>query len=357
MPYPSCFAEMQSTVSQSIASSTSYSFQSETVWDKLNIAVEDFHGHFRVRCQSDNAVNSWMLAKSENGEVVSSSDKNPDTNFQIDVNAPFTDYELTVMVNNDTEEIPMVVNLKPDKDNLWVTPTPVFYTPFKNEPDRPYNTLVKNLYDQAGQAFTQGDQAKAIEFLKKALHIDATEPQVLAFLSKIQPSASSPASVDNNSGVTSLLAQAQQLEGANKKLEALKLYLAVLKLEPRNKKAQASVDRIQGEVLSILVKKLGNALEVHDAEASQSVLGQIKKINPNDKRIAGWQSQIDSFSQSNAQSRKSKADEAYNLGLDSYRKDDFSSAKEFWEETLQIDPSYLQAQQNLDRLNQDHPGL
>ena len=33
----------------------------------------------------------------------------------------------------------------------------------------------------------------------------------------------------------------------------------------------------------------------------------------------------------------------HNLGLDSYQKDDFVSAKKFWQEALKIDPKYLQA--------------
>jgi hypothetical protein len=266
-----------------------YRFHAETVWDKLNITVEDQNGHFKVICQSNNVVNGWTLSTGENDNIIARSDKSSDDNFEISVDTPFTPCELTVLVNNDAQEIPMVVSLSPDTENVWITPTP-------------------------------------------------------------SPTPSETRVVD-------LLNLAQKLEIGQNSLEALKLYLVVLKIDPHNKTAQAGLARIQDAVLAMLIKKLEHTLADHDAEASQSVLAQIKKLNPADKRIAGWQLQIDSFSQNSTQSRKAKADEAYNLGLDSYRKDDFSSAKKFWEETLQIDPNYLQARQNLDRLTQEHPGL
>jgi hypothetical protein len=220
-------------ISHSLAANTpiSYHFQSETVWDKLNITVEDFHGHFRVQCQSDNTVNGWMLTEGENDDLVSSSDKSPGDSFQIDVNAPFIPCELTVLVNNDTQEIPMVVGLAPEKERIWITPTP--------------NT---------------------------------------------QPTPSEKDLAD-------LLDQAQKLEKIQKRLEALKLYLTVLKLEPQNKVASTAVARIQDEVLAILIKRLELHLESHDAENSQSVLAQIKKLIPGDKRIEDWQKEIDSFAQ------------------------------------------------------------
>ena len=46
-----------------------------------------------------------------------------------------------------------------------------------------------------------------------------------------------------------------------------------------------------------------------------------------------------------------KADRAYNLGLDCYRKGDLDGAKRFWEETLSYQPGHFQAKRNLERLS------
>jgi len=96
--------------------------------------------------------------------------------------------------------------------------------------------------------------------------------------------------------ITNLLDQAQKLEKVQKRLEALRLYLAVLRLEPQNKAAAIAVAHIQDEVLNMLVQRLGYSLETRDVEASRSVLSQIEKLTPTDKRIADWQKQIDALS-------------------------------------------------------------
>jgi hypothetical protein len=215
--------------SQSNSKSTTYHFQSETIWDKLNIIVEDFHGHFQIHCQSDNTVNGWMLTQGDDDEIVSSSDKSPGDNFQIEVSAPFTSCELTVLVNDDTQEIPMVISLTPEKERIWITPTPV---PKPSESD-----------------------------------------------------------------IADLLVQAQKLEKVQKRLEALKLYLTVLKLDSANSIANKAVARIQDEVLAILIKRLEQNLKIHDSESAQLVLVQIRKLIPTDSRIIDWQRQINSFSQ------------------------------------------------------------
>ena len=56
-----------------------------------------------------------------------------------------------------------------------------------------------------------------------------------------------------------------------------------------------------------------------------------------------------------SQDQQAQADEAYNLGLDSYRKGDYAAARKFWEQTLKIQSNHLQAKRNLERLNKDHP--
>ena len=59
----------------------------------------------------------------------------------------------------------------------------------------------------------------------------------------------------------------------------------------------------------------------------------------------------------NEKEAQAKADQAYNLGLESYRKNDYAAAKKFWEDTLQILPTHAQARRNLERLQEDHPEL
>jgi Tfp pilus assembly protein PilF len=54
---------------------------------------------------------------------------------------------------------------------------------------------------------------------------------------------------------------------------------------------------------------------------------------------------------------RGRADQAYNLGLESYRKGNWAGAKSFWEQALKNDPNHLQSRKALERLQAEQPGL
>ena len=328
-----------------------YGFQTETVWAKLSITVIDFKNHFELECQSDNTMEGWVLTNRLNDKIIANSDEDSGNTFKINVSQPFSDYELTVFVQgNENEQIPMIINLTPEKDK--VTKLSV-YTPFVENPNRSYNTLVKSLYEQAGQAYGQDDNKSAINLLEKAEQVDPTEPQVLAFIAKLKPQTA-----DNSTEkfIADSLAKAQKAEADNKIHEAENWYAEVLEVAPKNQIAVDGIDRLQAKLLEQAANLIEKEIKDGDYPKAKTLLVKIKQDFPNDVRIKEWQNKIDQLSQGTTVSdSQSKADEVYNLGLDSYRKDDYVSAKKFWEETLQIDPHYIQAQQNLDRLNQEHP--
>jgi tetratricopeptide (TPR) repeat protein len=247
----------------------------------------------------------------------------------------------------------MLLELHPSQDALWATPTPTLYQVFQSNPNRPYNTLVKSLYEQATQAYAQGDTKAAIEFLEKALKVDPEEPQTLAFMTKIVPPLPKPTPEDP---VMGLITKAQKAEKEKDVTEARKCYLAALKLDPQNHSAREGIERIRNKALERSVRNLEDSLEAGDMQTAKTILAKIKAAFPHDPRISGWESLLKA-SHLNSANQKAKADAAYNLGLESYRKDDFASAKRFWEEAIEADPQYLQARQNLERLQRDHPEL
>jgi len=297
-----------------------------------------------------------VLADKRDNKTLSSNDNSPGTSFQLEVSQPFGNCELTVFVHGDNQQIPMIISLAPANESMWITPTPTLYEPFQIDPNRPYNTLVKNLYEQAGQTYGRGDIKSAVEFLEKAEKIDPTEPQVQVLMNKILPHPTKKPAKDLTDSIDALLAQAKKAEEEKKGSEARKCYLAVLKLDPKNQPARDGIERLRLNALEQSVKKLENSLNAGDVETAKMILAKIVEAFPKDARIAGWQDRIAQL-QTGHQDKKAKADTAYNLGLESYRRDDLVSAKKFWEEALQADPQYLQAQQNLDRLLREHPEL
>src|SRR5258708_7040940 len=130
-----------------------YHFQSDTVWAKLSVLVQDFHGRFRVEGQSDSPASRWFL-KNNKGQMIAHGDLDAQNRFQADIPRPFQgDFQLTVLINGDHAEIPAAIRLSPNADQILLTPTPPPYNPFEENPERPYNKIVKNFYDQAAQAY------------------------------------------------------------------------------------------------------------------------------------------------------------------------------------------------------------
>lgn len=330
-----------------------YHFTADTVWAKISVLVIDLNGSFQLECTGDNPLEGWVLTHRPTNTVVNDNQDNDSDSFRIKVNKPFDDYELTVFVNGQDAQIPMIVDLAPDKKTAYTLP---LYAPFEENSNRPYNTLVKSLYDQAGQAYIQGDTEAAIDLLEKALKVDATEPQVLAFLNKLQPQ--SPTDNTSEQFIANTLVKAQKAEADKDFHEARSAYADVLKVDPKNSDALEGIQRIETQLLKDAARLLESYIKDGDYPKAKTMLAKIEQAFPKDERIKDWREKLDQMAHAGSPGdRKAKADETYNLGLESYRKDDFASAKKFWEETLQIDPQYIQAQQNLNRLTEEHPGL
>ncbi len=200
---------------------------------------------------------------------------------------------------------------------------PGFVPPeFKPNHDRPYNRMVKILYEQAVESYANGDTLDTVNYLKEAEKIDPIQPQVQDFLGKLQGPPENP--VDPLEKVKESLKN-----GKNE--EALAELDDYLDDHPDDEEALKLKDKIESARPHPKVKK-------HAAGKEKASL----KKTPT--------SQDD-------QAAQAQADQAYNLGLDSYRQGDYAAAKKFWEETLEIEPTHLQARHNLDRLLEDHPEL
>ena len=328
-----------------------YRFETDTVWAKLNIMVIDFKTHFQIECTSDNPMEGWVLSNRQNDKIIGENENDLGEAFKLNVAKPFVDFELTVFVEGgNNQQIPLIVHLCPDKENATELTVCV---PFVENPNRPYNILVKSLYEQAEQAYSQGDDKNAVNYLEKAEKVDASEPQVLAFLDRLKPQTP-----DNSTErfIEDSLAKAQKAEADKKIHDAESAYAEVLKVDPKNQTAVQGIYRLQAQLLAEAAELIEKEIKDGDYPKAKILLTKIKQDFPNDVRIKEWEDQIDELvGAGTGLEKKAKADEAYNLGLDSYRKDDFVSARTFWQEALKIDPQYIQAQQNLDRLNQEHP--
>lgn len=301
-----------------------YKFESSTVWGHVKAVVRDTPGGFQVGVKSDATVSGWVLKDEKSGQVLSKGGLNPANQLSFQTKQPFQgSYRLTLYLNTDREQVPVMVRLVASTKGGAVPQATVVstegLTDFEDNPDRPYNIMVKNLYEKALDNYSKGDNVHALSLLKKAEELDPLQPQVEALLEKIQgPSESTLGPLDE---VRAALKKGRT-EEAQAKLEDY------LDAHPDDQEALALKDQIEGR--SKPVRKA----------ATKAKKAAIEKPTPQ-----------------SSEAIQAKADQAYNLGLDSYRQGDYAAAKKFWEETLQIQPTHLQAQRNLERLKEDHPDL
>jgi tetratricopeptide (TPR) repeat protein len=286
--------------------------------------------------------------------------------------------------------------------------TEIILGDFKTDPDRPYNRLVKNYYDNALKYYRQKHYPESLDAIDQAQRLDPDNTQVKNLLGLIQDSNSSlltdkniqeankewkngesqkalsildnvlkinpdsraaldlkkqiEASTDqqNRERIAKGLDAAKKDEQNNQFLDAKNKYTEVLKLDPKNDQAAKGLERVTGYIDPVQQKiaSLEKALKANQKDKAKKYYNEIKELSPDNPKLSAWKVKVDAMiDPTAAKDTTAKTDETYNLGLDSYRKGDLADAKKFWEETLELDPNYSPAQKNLDRLLQDHPEL
>lgn len=351
---------------------TAYTFKAETVWGRLDVLVRDTSDRFQVEVQSTTPSSGWILYDEKAGKNISKGGLNPARKFRFDCAGRFEDpYRLTVFLIPENEEVPYVLRISPSSALPRKTFLADDIEPFKDFPDRPYNSMVRTFYEIAGENYSKGDKRSASEALLKASELDPENPQVRAFQVKLWkeqgafPSTQTPsdpkptdpktpAKRTSRSKASSLLAKATRAEKRGQFSIAVENLKEVLTLVPDHPKALKAVERLDTENN---VKKLEKALDENDLDSARVAMAILKDLAVDDPRLGPWEARLRSLEAPDPSETAAKADRAYNLGLESYRQEDYAAAKKFWEETLLIDPRHEKAKRNLARLQKTHPNL
>lgn len=331
LPYPAFPAP--SGTADSTVPETFHRFLSKTVWGELNVLIKDFHDHFIVEIHSDALVSGWILKEESTSRTVSKGGLHPKEQFEFNVNKPYNAaYRLTLFLNADHQEVPTVIHLSSGSEHAIVSPVPETVEDFEPSAHHSYNDMVKNLYAEAVQEYSKGKYREAFTLLLKAEELDPHQPQVRSLKKQAQANLLDAEEPD-------LLKKAKREYKKGNKEAALAKIADYLDQNPDDPDAL----------------DLKNSIEGRDTDniSHPKKPPKVKKTEPSEDHVTN----DPRHSQLDEQTQQAKADQAYNLGLESYRKGDYSASKKFWEETLQISPTHLQAKRNLERLKRDHPDL
>ncbi len=268
----------------------------------------------------------------------------------------------------------MAEALNPHDPKVKMIKSEIVLENFESDPDRPFNDLVKSYFKEAVDHFRKKEFEEALQSIGQAQKLDPKQTQVQKLKGLIEEEYSS-------------ILYGKEIERAKNELEvgddviAKEIIANVLAKDPAfqeavdlQKQMDQAEERKDGEKdqthfkkakseqgksqIQDKIKDLENAVANGEKEKAAACLKQIENMDPNFPKLEYWKEKINELSGNEAsESSEAKADEAYNMGLESYRKGDLAGAKEFWKEALDWDPRYEQAKRNLDRLFEEHPDL
>jgi len=303
-------------------------FKAKSVWANLRIRLETRPTAYGLLVQSDVPMAEWYLLQPKGEAVIAHGSGGMRFKWRAEVPSTFADgTRLKVIVQSDEEPKPIWVMLggKGEKDEAEPG-DPGDTVDFPSAPSRPYNGLVKDLYLKAYEDGRKGRYSEATASLDQALKLDPTHPLVLELRANIRKKMSA-----SNRGPD--LREIKRLWKAGDDAIALEKLDLILRDDP---------DCVQ----ALALKK--------DIEAGTSV--KPPKRRKKRKQTEEIVEATPTLS-IKAEDKATLADTSYNLGLDAYRKGNYSEAKKFWEETVRYQPHHAQARNAITRLTREHPEL
>ena len=139
-------------------STRTFSFESDTVWGHIQVRIETSKAGFRGRVDSGPDLTGWTLADEKTGSLLSKGGLNPTTRFQFQVRQSFQGpYRLTLFLRPGKESVPVALTLRRPRESRPGLPLPVEAGDYRENPEHPYDLMVKSLYERAVTAYHRGD--------------------------------------------------------------------------------------------------------------------------------------------------------------------------------------------------------
>lgn len=211
---------------------------------------------------------------------------------------------------------------------------------------KPFQNLVKELYDKGMVFYRKKLYKEAIEKFEKALDLDPSNQQVKKFLNL---SRENLLNIKEKEDEARLLEEADKLRTEGEIKKARSIYEKIYIYNRNNKQAEFYLnefDRISNELYenAILLKKDEKLKEAYE-KIKESLEFNEKNINA--KNLEKELKMQLALYNENEKLRK-KANQLYNKGVSCFAKGDYENACKYWEEVLKINPDDEQARKNIE---------
>jgi hypothetical protein len=180
---------------KTLSKPSSYLFSSNTVWGRLKVQVWTEPGKFKVEAVGDHPISGWSLLEEGTKRVLSRGAVQPTPILRFEISQAFQGpYRLTAFLLDGKEEVPVSIELSVEgAQDPTSRSGPV--EAFKPDTDRPFNSMVRSLYEKASDQYARGSLKGAEKSLVKAEEMDPEQPQVRVFLERVRGELGVPASL------------------------------------------------------------------------------------------------------------------------------------------------------------------
>lgn len=299
-----------------------------TPWAAMRLTRRDAPASFELWIASDTPLDGWVLTRRGQPRPLARGTSNAATRLHVVSPVAWSeDLALTVFlwVDGKTQALKVPMGSSDASggagNGVGGDDVEAPWERWEGDPSRPFNRVVEGLFRSAVRDARAGHPQGAREALAKALTLDPTNPKVLDLREHLRE-----ASGDG--------AHRAVLDEARRALKRGDPHAALASLD--------KLDDAGGE-------------DPEAAALRQKALAATQGDGEKKKRVRK-KARV-SAAPVEDQDAKARADEAYNLGLESYRKGNWAGAQSFWEQALKNDPNHRASRKALDRLLAEQPGL
>jgi tetratricopeptide (TPR) repeat protein len=221
---------------------------------------------------------------------------------------------------------------------------------FDMDDSKPFQSIVKEMYEQ-GMAFYRRDMQKdAVSKFKKAYETDPTNAQVKKYL-EISEEKLSASTDEENCG--NILDRADKLRMDGDIKHSRELYEKILSILPSNKKAAFCIQEYKDKSRTILDEakteyaagKIQESLELAEKSVDADPLNDDAAILEKELLMKTAELKL-------RDREKKRSTALYNKGVTFYSKGEYEKAITAWKSVLDIDPDDKEAGMNIDRARQ-----
>jgi tetratricopeptide (TPR) repeat protein len=215
---------------------------------------------------------------------------------------------------------------------------------------RPFQNLVKELYEKGMVFYRKGAYKDAIEKFERAKELDPANTQIKKYLNL---SNQNLLTMKQKEDEEKLIEQADKLRSEGNIEKARLIYEKVYAQNPANTHAQFYLNEFD-KISENFFQNAKNLFEQNKIKESYEKIKEAIEFNNKNFEAIEFQKKIKLKLATflDEEKKKKEANKLYNKAVEYFGKGDYEKAIELWEEVLAINPDDAQAKKNIELANQ-----